>query len=224
MNVLAIDGALGQFSAAVASGGTIASSVALEGNVALEAGLAGVRDVMASAGVRANDVQRIAVGIGPGGFTGLRITVTYAKALAQAWKLPLAGISSFDILEYGRTSSRVLSIVVGRAGIISARYREGGDERRASGPVTDVLRVVLPSADARPLDVVGAPEDVLACLAEGGFIVNALPSDPMPPACALALAGARARVATNIHEVRADYGEAPAAKVPSFRPTGRGRT
>ena len=39
-------------------------------------------------------VERIAVGIGPGGFTGLRLGIATARALAQARDLPLVGVSS----------------------------------------------------------------------------------------------------------------------------------
>ena len=223
MIVLALEGALGGFSTSVAREGETLATIALEGNVALESGLGAVRDVMANAGVTHADVDRLAVGIGPGGFTGLRITIAYAKSLAQAWQLPLAGISSFDILEYGRNVDSVLAVVVARPGIISARFRSGGEARRASGPVAEVLSSVLPPAGASPLTVVGAPEDVLAVLAEGRYVVNPLVPLVTPPAAALALAAGSARTATSAHEVRADYGEAPAAKVPTFRPTDRER-
>src|SRR6201999_1431616 len=110
-------------------------------------------------------------GIGPGGFTGLRIAVAYAKSLAQAWERPLVAVSSFDILEYGASFDRALTLVIGRPGVISARYRDGGAVRRASGKIADVLdELCLPAGDP-PLDVVAAPEDVLAALAERGIVV-----------------------------------------------------
>lgn len=213
MNVLAIDGALGGFSAAVSHDGSVRAARREDGTVALEAGLSLVRDVMARSGVSAADLDRVAVGTGPGGFTGLRVAIAYAKSLAQAWERPLVAVSSFDLLEYGTDFDPVLAVVVGRPGVVSLRYRTGGAVSRASGRVEEALSAVVPR-EATSLTAIGASKDVLAALAERGIVVQSLAPAVVPPAAAAALIGATRAPAAAVHAVRADYGELPAATLP----------
>lgn len=216
MIVLGIDGALGAFSAAVVRDGEHRASVRVDGNVALEAGLDAVARALRDEGVPAGGVDRIAVGVGPGGFTGLRIAIAYAKSLAFAWRVPLAGISSFDLLEYRLNVPRALAVVSGRKGIISARYRDGDATVRASGLVADVLDAVLPKHRDESLPVVGASQDARSALGERAYSVTYYEPLVTPAAAAAALIGGERNAETSPHAVRADYGEAPAAKVPKF--------
>ena len=216
MNVLAVDGALGGFSAAIVSDGSVAGQRCESGNVALERGLATVSAVLLDAGRAPAEIDRLAVGVGPGTFTGLRIAIAYAKALAAVWGRPLVPIDSFDILEFGRTFDDVLTVVVGRPGVISARYRFGGQTRRGSGRTADVLGELV-SPRTAPLDVVGAPEDVLHALAERAIIVRSIEPLVSPAAAAAALAAPSRKPARSLHEVRADYGELPAVTIAKKR-------
>jgi len=97
MIVLGIEGALGLFSVAVVRDGEELALITLPGNAALEGGLDAIAQVLQ--GIPAPD--RIAVGVGPGRFTGLRIAISYAKSLAQAWGVPLVGIPSIELVPQG---------------------------------------------------------------------------------------------------------------------------
>lgn len=61
------------------------------------------------AGVGLDDLAAIAVDIGPGLFSGLRVGVTTAKTLAQALRLPVIGVTSLDLLAFSvRHSTRLI--------------------------------------------------------------------------------------------------------------------
>lgn len=215
MIVLALDAALGGFSAALAEGGTARAVRELPGNVALEQGLSAVASVLRDASMSPRQVDRLAVGIGPGSFTGVRIAISYAKSLALGWRLPLVGVNSFDALEAGaEIAGPVLAVVRGRPGVISVRYRDSAGERRASGYVKDVLGEL--GRGSGPLRVIGDAEDVLSGLAERGWNVQKLDRAITPAALAVAAIAASREPARSPHEIRADYGELPAAKVPKL--------
>ncbi|MGQ3477909.1 tRNA (adenosine(37)-N6)-threonylcarbamoyltransferase complex dimerization subunit type 1 TsaB [Paenibacillus sp. TY11] len=52
-------------------------------------------------GLTRDDVDGIAVGVGPGSYTGIRIAVTAAKTLAWAWGIPVTSISTLQALAWG---------------------------------------------------------------------------------------------------------------------------
>lgn len=66
-------------------------------------------------GVRDSQLEGLVVGTGPGSFTGLRMGLATARALAFALELPVAGVSTLDALAAG---------VPGARPVIDARRRE----------------------------------------------------------------------------------------------------
>lgn len=104
--------------------------------------------------VELREISAVAVDLGPGLFTGLRIGIATAKAIAQALRVPMIGVSSLDLLAFpARFSPRLIASVIDarRGEIFSALYRQvpGGVQR-----VTDPR--------------VGSPEDLVSDLLATG--------------------------------------------------------
>jgi tRNA threonylcarbamoyladenosine biosynthesis protein TsaB len=57
-----------------------------------------VADMLAKCGVRADQLSSVAVALGPGSFTGLRIGLALAKGLVYVHHIPIIGVPTLDIL------------------------------------------------------------------------------------------------------------------------------
>jgi tRNA threonylcarbamoyladenosine biosynthesis protein TsaB len=85
--------------------------------------------LLAEAGLGWPDVERIGVGIGPGTFTGLRIGVATARALAQAGGQQLAAVSTLEVLAAGAAGEApaVLACLDARRGEAWVAAWRGGE-------------------------------------------------------------------------------------------------
>lgn len=87
-----------------------------------------VVDVMERAGVGYEQIGALAVGVGPGTFTGLRIGVTTARALAHAEHLPVHPVSSLAALAEGIEADLRLPLIDAKRGELFAALYRGGEE------------------------------------------------------------------------------------------------
>jgi len=162
--------------------------------------LTAVEDLMRQAQVGWADVDGVAVGVGPGGFTGLRIGVATARALATAARLPVFPVSSLAALAAGAGDEPlVLPLIDARRGELFGALYEGG-------------RAVVDAFAARPEAVAErAGRDLAGALAAGDGSIR----------FRAVLEAAGIRVApddSGLHVVRAAHVCRLAAEVPPERP------
>jgi tRNA threonylcarbamoyladenosine biosynthesis protein TsaB len=199
MILLAIDTALAACQAAVLRDGVVLASGSepmARGHQERLAPL--VAETMRAAGAGFAELDRLAVTVGPGSFTGLRVGLAFAKGLALALARPLVGINTLEALAAGAAPRGLV------AGVIDARrdqlylqaFVDGapatapdslgaaeaaarlaelylGGEAALVGPGAELLAGILPQArvDARPAPDVAA----FARLAEARPAPSAMP-------------------------------------------------
>ena len=108
MLILAFDTATDRATSALVGDGEVLGERVSRAATLLE----DVDALLRQAGAHATDVDALAVGTGPGSFTGTRIGLAAARGLALALDLPAAGISTLDALAAGAPGA--LPVIDGR--------------------------------------------------------------------------------------------------------------
>jgi tRNA threonylcarbamoyladenosine biosynthesis protein TsaB len=104
--------------------------------------VAAVAELLARAGCRPEAVAAVAVSVGPGSFTGVRIGVAAAQGFCRATGAAAVAVGTLDALaaaargtEWGVAGTRLLASVDARRGeVYAALYRAVGPESRAPHP------------------------------------------------------------------------------------------
>ena len=121
-----------------------------------------VRDTLAAAGAAPGDLTDVAVGTGPGPFTGLRVGMVTAVTMGHVLGIPVHGVCSLDALaEQALAESAVSEVLVAtdarRKEVYWARYARGADPsegaRALTAPAVD--RPAELAADLRALPTAG---------------------------------------------------------------------
>lgn len=179
MIVLGLDTCLASCSVAVSDGERVLASareVMARGHQERLAPMA--QAVMAQASLPFDRLDRIAVTVGPGSFTGLRVGIAFAKGLAAALDLPTVGVGSLEALA-AEADGLVFAVVDARRGQV---YLQGFEDGRAL-MAPDALTAETAAARiaelsmGRPLTLVGSGAPLVQALTPGAAMILAEGAD-----------------------------------------------
>ena len=95
--------------------GSLLGSTVFEGRRTLSQKLIGVIDaLLAQHGQSLGTLSCLAVGIGPGSFTGLRVGLTTVKTLAQVTEKPVVGVHTLEAYAYGMPTNYAVAVTPSR--------------------------------------------------------------------------------------------------------------
>lgn len=155
------------------------------------------------------DLTAIAVSIGPGAFTGLRVGVAAALGLAVARGVPVVPLGSLEARAAMVQDSRVLALLDGRKGRAYAAFFVDGIRQTEVKDVPPEEAIALASGDWVAVGEGARVWDELI-LAAGGRIAETATDSPAPAMCRLA----EGRDTADPAAIRLRYVRAPDAKKP----------
>src|SRR5262245_30739396 len=198
MNVLALDTAGPEPGVCLLARGMLFEELLPSDRQASERLLETLERALGRAAVSLADCDRIAVCSGPGSFTGLRVGLSTAWALARALAVPVEEVSTLEAMAGALAADRgtrvTAALDAGRGEIVAQEFAREGARPRPIGPP---VRVRREEADRLSRPITALPAELLGSLAE-------------PPAVSLSRALALA-VAAEPREVAGAPGRPPRA-------------
>jgi len=136
--------------------------------------------LLGACGVVPADLEQIVVGVGPGGFTGIRIGIATALGLGQALGIPVHGASSLEALALGATVACREGELI--APVIDARRREVFAGAYAADTDRALRQVIAPAAwDPADFAHALAQAGPAVIAGDGAALVPALPTTRLAP-------------------------------------------
>lgn len=226
MKLLAIDTATDTVSVAVHDGESVVASRAARGERRhAELLTPMIREVLDRVGIALSDIGAIAVDVGPGLFTGMRVGITTAKALAEVLDVPVVPVTSLEAMALAAEATDmevVASVLDARRGevfwaLFRAADRAALTEPRVGSPESCIADI---TARGQSVAVIGSGmqrhRELFADHLRLAVSAHTLgePSEPLADqVAALGFARAMRQMTRSVDEVAPLYLRAPDAEI-----------
>lgn len=183
MKVLALETSQDPGSIAVrVDGRTVAHRVDTQGRGQAERLLPLIAEILAGAGLRYRDVDVLAVGIGPGMFTGVRVGIAAVRGLRAVLKVPALGVGTLHAIAAGAAAAGVVApgeeiYVVNDARNDEAYAQAFGPGVVAAGPPRLLAYADAVAATPRGAAVLGTATNLFATVPGARVVVGCTHAD-----------------------------------------------
>ncbi len=189
-----------------------------------------MKEMFETLDIKPEKLDGVAVGIGPGSFTGLRIAITAAKMIGRIFSIPVKGISTLETIAAGINAEYVLPLIDARRNrVYYSLYQSSLDSKvdsadflktilDAEGAEMDNLPEILADYKDKQIIIAGhKTEQSCQILKEAGFEVSAAESENnFPRAAVLARLGRnyiKEAKEDSIYELKPAYLKKPQAEL-----------
>jgi len=168
-----------------------------------------IDEVVDASGRNRSEIERIAVNLGPGSFTGLRIGLASAMGLCQALNVPLVGVGGCEAYRRrAEEARRVCVLIRSRRDLVYAQWFAGSKPRERIQLLHEAELVDRLRGDARELTLVGSAAEVIyEQVSDHPSLRLGEEEARRPSALAVARLGAVSEAADQLSEIRPIYVE-----------------
>ena len=194
--ILGFDTSAAHCAAALLSGGRVISSrVEAMAKGQAERLMPLLEEMLAEVGIGWRDLSAIGVGIGPGNFTGIRISVATARGLALPLGVPAFGVSRFETSVFGVNGTACVALDARHGKIYAQDFADG-----------------RPTSDPHLIELAEAPPTGGSLIGDGAALLAAATGGTVAEASATPIAEAIVRITA----ARLAAGETPHRPAPLY--------